>query len=78
MFLEVIHFFQSVRCVRNKLLFRTVQLNPKSSLLDAGLRLDGIPALVLWDLIVAFLHGNTHQSSQIQGDPKISNAKENS
>ena len=27
--------------------------------LDAGLRLDGIPALNLWDLIVAVLHGNT-------------------
>ena len=27
--------------------------------LDAGLRLDGIPALDLWDLIVAVLHGNT-------------------
>ena len=30
--------------------------------LDAGLRLDGIPALDLWDLIVAILHGNTHQN----------------
>ena len=30
--------------------------------LDAGLRLDGIPALDLWDLIVAVLHGNTYQS----------------
>ena len=36
--------------------------------LDAGLRLDGIPALDLWDLIVAVLHGNTHQSKQVQGD----------
>ena len=32
--------------------------------LDAGLRLDGIPALDLWDLIVAVLHGNTYQSNQ--------------
>ena len=31
---------------------------------DAGLRLDGSPALDLWDLIVAVLHGNTHQSNQ--------------
>ena len=30
--------------------------------LDAGLRLDGRPALDLWDLIVAVLHGNTYQS----------------
>ena len=35
--------------------------------LDAGLRLDGIPALDLWDLIVAVL-GNTNQSHKEQGD----------
>ena len=37
--------------------------------LDAGLRLDGIPALDLWDLIVAVLHGNTYQSNQELGNP---------
>ena len=37
--------------------------------LDAGLRLDGIPALDLWDLIVAVLHGNTYQSNQERGNP---------
>ena len=31
-FLEVIHLFQQVGCVRNKLQFRTAQQNPKSSL----------------------------------------------
>ena len=36
--------------------------------LDAGLRLDGIPALDLWDLIVAVLHGNTFQNRKEQGD----------
>ena len=36
--------------------------------LDAGLRLDGIPALDLWDLIVAVLHGNTYQSNLARGD----------
>ena len=35
--------------------------------LDAGLRLDGIPALELWDLIVAVL-GNTNQNHTEQGD----------
>ena len=35
--------------------------------LDAGLRLDGITALDLWDLIVAVL-GNSNQSHQEQGD----------
>ena len=37
--------------------------------LDAGSRLDGIPALDLWDLIVAVLHGNTYQSNHERGDP---------
>ena len=37
--------------------------------LDAGLRWDGIPALDLWDLIVAVLHGNTYQSNQERCDP---------
>ena len=36
--------------------------------LDAGLRLDGFPALDLWDLIVALL-GNTNQSHKERGDP---------
>ena len=36
--------------------------------LDAGLRLDGIPALDLWHLIVAVLHRNTYQSNKWQGD----------
>ena len=37
--------------------------------LDAGLRLDGIPAPDLWDLIVPVLHGNTYQSNQERRDP---------
>ena len=37
--------------------------------LDAGLRLDGIPALDSWDLIVAVLHGNTYQHNQERIDP---------
>ena len=37
--------------------------------LNAGLRLDGGPALDLWDLIAAVLHGNTHQNDQVRGEP---------
>ena len=37
--------------------------------LDAGLRMDGIPALDLWALIVTVLHRNTHQNDQVRGDP---------
>ena len=38
--------------------------------LDAGLRLDGIPALDLWDLIVSVL-GNTTQTTERPGRPVI-------
>ena len=38
--------------------------------LDAGLRLDGIPALDLWDLIVEVL-GKTNQSHKERGDPLL-------
>ena len=33
------------------------------------MRLDGTPALDLWDLIVTVLHGNTHQNNQVRRDP---------
>ena len=36
--------------------------------LDAGLKLDGIPALDLWYLIVEVLHGNPCQSDQERRD----------
>ena len=32
----------------------------------SGLRMDGIPALDLWDLIVIVLHGNTNQSKLVR------------
>ena len=48
-----------VGCARNKLLFLTVQQNLKLSL-DTGLRLDGLPALELWDLIVSFFGNISH------------------
>ena len=38
--------------------------------LDAGLRLDGIPALDLWDLIVSVL-GNTNQNHDRTGQPVV-------
>ena len=45
--------------------------------LDAGLRLDGIPALDLWDLIVTVLHGNTNQSKQVKGTVSTSLTRKN-
>ena len=60
-FLEVIHLFQQVGCARNKLQFHTVCSTESEIIsLDAGLRLDGIPALDSRDLTVTVL-GN-HES----------------
>ena len=42
--------------------------------LDAGLRLDGIPALDLWDLIVSVL-GNTTQNHDRTGRPVVNQVK---
>ena len=40
--------------------------------LHAELRLDGIPVIDFWDLIVAVLHGNTCQKNQERRDPRKS------
>ena len=45
--------------------------------LDAGLRLDGIPALGLWDLIVSIL-GNTIQTPERPGRPVITDKSQRS
>ena len=42
--------------------------------LDAGLRLDGIPALDFWDLIVAVL-GNTNQNRDRTGRPIVNKSE---
>ena len=44
---------------------------PDINSLDAGLRLDGIPALDLWDLFVAVLRGNTTQNHDRMGKPVV-------
>ena len=61
-FSEVIRLFQSVGCARNKVSHSPTESEIIS--LDSGLSLDGLPALDLWDMIVAVLHGNTYQSNQ--------------
>ena len=45
--------------------------------LDAGLRLDGIPALDLWDLIVSVL-GNTIQTPERPGRPVVNDKDQRS
>ena len=60
--------FQQVGCARNKLLFLSSTESEITSL-DTGLRLDGLPALELWDLIVSVL-GNVSRVSDGSGKPK--------
>ena len=43
--------------------------------LDAGLRMNGTPALDLWDLIVTVLHGNTYQNDQERRDSSKSTTR---
>ena len=63
-------FVQSVGCVRNKLQFSHSSTESEIISLDAGLRMDGIPALDLWDLIV-FVLGNTIQIPDRSGQPVV-------
>ena len=56
LFLEVEHLFQSVGCARSKLLCRTVVPESEVVSLDAGLRMDGLLALDLWDVVIEVLH----------------------
>ena len=69
---EVIRLFHSVGCVRNKLQFSHSSTEWEIISLETRLRLDGISAFDLWDLIVAVLHGNTYQSNQERWDPSKS------
>ena len=64
--LEVTHLFQQVGCVRNKHSHSSTESEIIS--LDTGLRLDGLPALELWDLIVS-VFGNVSHVSDRAGQP---------
>ena len=53
-FLEVMHFFPQVGCARNRLPAVSHSSTESEIIsLDIGLRLDGLPALELWDRIVS-------------------------
>ena len=63
-FLEVIHSFQSVGCVKKQTSVSHSSTESEITSLDARLRLDGMPALDFWDLIAAVLHGHSNQNDQ--------------
>ena len=64
-FSEVARLFQSVGCVTNSVSHISTESEIIS--LDARLRLDGIPVLDFWDVIV-LVFGNTTQSHKEWGD----------
>ena len=69
-FLEVIHLFQEGWMCKKQTSVSHSSTESEIISLDAGLRLDGIPALDLWDLIVSVL-GNTLQTHDGTGQPVV-------
>ena len=69
-FWEVIHLFEEVGCARNKRQCLTALQNQRSFLWMRGLRLEGLPALDLWDLIVSVL-GSTIQTPERPERPVV-------
>ena len=73
-FWEVIHYVPiSWMCKKQTSVSHTSTESEIISL-DAGLRLDGIPALELWDQIVSVL-GNTTQNRDGTGRPVVSSSE---
>ena len=62
-FSEAEHLCQRVGCARNKPQFHTVPLKQRKSL-NAGLRKDKIPALVLWDLVIEVFNSSPNQPNK--------------
>ena len=63
---EVEHSFPQVGCVRNTSVSHSSTDSEVLSV-DAGLRMDGIPALDVWDLVIEVLHSSLNHPS-IQGN----------
>ena len=60
---EAEHLSPSVGCVRNKRLYPTV-LQSEIVLSDAGLRMDGLPAPDLWDIVIEVLRSTINIARQ--------------
>ena len=71
-FSEVTRSCQLFGCARNRLQFHTALQKLKIISLDAGLRMDGIPALDLWDLVFDVFHSSPSQlnntKDQVRGN----------
>ena len=70
--LGVEHSFQSVGCARNKRQCLTSLQNRKFVQLDAGLRMDGLLALDLWDVVTEVLRSwNSTKTPTNPGSSKL-------
>ena len=65
-FSEAIRLFQSSWMCKKQTSVSHSSTESEIISLDAGFILDGIPALDLWDLIVAVLHGFTYPHDQLR------------
>ena len=63
-FSEVTRSYQKVGCAQTSVSHSSVEAEVIS--LDAGLRLDGIPALDLWDLVIEVFHSTPNQINKNQ------------
>ena len=68
--LEVTRLFQYAGCARNKYQSHTVQRN-------AGLRMDGFPALDLWDLVFEVFHSPQNRINKSKGQESQGNLSRN-
>ena len=63
-FLEVEHLYRSVGCARSKSSVSHSSTESEIISLDAGLRMDGLLALDLWDLVIEVLRRLTEYKKQ--------------
>ena len=68
-FSKVTRLCQSVGCARNWLQFHTA-LQAEIICLDAGLRMDVVPALTLWDLVIEVFHSVPNQTDGPKREPR--------
>ena len=60
-FLDVIHLFQQVGMCKKQTAVSHSSTEAEIISIDAGLRMDGIPALDLWDLVLEVFHSSPNQ-----------------
>ena len=65
-FWKVIHLFPQVGMCKKQTAVSHSSTESEIISLDAGLRLDGLPALELWDLIVSVFGSMTHTTERTE------------